>query len=240
MFVIPVFENMFASVGLALPLPTRDRHRAVELPATATGGRSIGGDRRRRRSCIKKLLRDVRAASCVIDQLLLQGAGARRRAAQVGGVALHAHARHADLAPASASSTASRSRRKTAGNRVIQDAIMAVARQSIAGGDTIAAPLQKSAVFPPMVISMIAVGEQTGGLDEMLSKIADFYDDEVDAAVSGAAVAARADHDRVPRRRRRRHGRRDVPADLRHDQRGAVGRAYLRPPRHLIVIPRDT
>ena len=57
-------------------------------------------------------------------------------------------------------------------------------RSSIAGGDTIAQPLQKSKVFPPMVISMIAVGEQTGGLDEMLSKIADFYDEEVDAAVS--------------------------------------------------------
>ena len=73
---------------------------------------------------------------------------------------------------------------KTAGNRVIQDAIME-SRHSIAGGETISAPLQKSAVFPPMVISMIAVGEQTGGLDEMLSKIAGFYDEEVDAAVSG-------------------------------------------------------
>jgi type IV pilus assembly protein PilC len=73
---------------------------------------------------------------------------------------------------------------KTAGNAVIQDAIME-SRSSIAGGDTIAAPLEKSGVFPPMVISMIAVGEQTGGLDEMLSKIADFYDDEVDVAVSG-------------------------------------------------------
>ena len=72
---------------------------------------------------------------------------------------------------------------RTSGNRVIQDAIMA-SRASIAGGDTIANPLQKSQVFPPMVISMIAVGEQTGGLDEMLTKIADFYDDEVDAAVS--------------------------------------------------------
>jgi type II secretory pathway component PulF len=59
---------------------------------------------------------------------------------------------------------------KTAGNRVIQDAIMQ-SRASIAGGDTIAAPLQKSAVFPPMVISMIAVGEQTGGLDEMLDDV---------------------------------------------------------------------
>ena len=71
---------------------------------------------------------------------------------------------------------------KTAGNRVIHDAIME-SRSSIAGGETIAAPLQKSKVFPPMVISMIAVGEQTGGLDEMLTKIADFYDEEVDAAV---------------------------------------------------------
>src|SRR5207249_10744463 len=72
---------------------------------------------------------------------------------------------------------------RTAGNMVIHNAVME-SRASIAGGETIAAPLQKSAVFPPMVISMIAVGEQTGGLDEMLSKIADFYDDEVDAAVS--------------------------------------------------------
>jgi len=73
---------------------------------------------------------------------------------------------------------------KTAGNRVVADAIME-SRASIAGGDTIAAPLAKSQVFPPMVLSMISVGEQTGALDEMLTKIADFYDDEVDAAVSG-------------------------------------------------------
>jgi type IV pilus assembly protein PilC len=73
---------------------------------------------------------------------------------------------------------------KTSGNRVIQDAIME-SRASIAGGETISAPLRKSNVFPPMVISMINVGEQTGGLDEMLGKIADFYDEEVDAAVSG-------------------------------------------------------
>jgi type IV pilus assembly protein PilC len=71
---------------------------------------------------------------------------------------------------------------KTAGNQVVHDAVME-SRQSIAGGETIAAPLEKSKVFPPMVISMIAVGEQTGGLDEMLSKIADFYDEEVDVAV---------------------------------------------------------
>src|SRR4030067_689261 len=58
-------------------------------------------------------------------------------------------------------------------------------RGSIAGGETISSPLEKSGVFPPMVTSMIAVGEATGGLDEMLTKIADFYDDEVDGAVGG-------------------------------------------------------
>ncbi|MDB4949337.1 MAG: pilus assembly protein PilC [Gemmatimonadetes bacterium] len=72
---------------------------------------------------------------------------------------------------------------RTSGNRVIHDAVMA-SRASIAGGATIAEPLKASGVFPPMVVQMINVGEQTGGLDEMLSKIADFYDDEVDAAVS--------------------------------------------------------
>jgi type IV pilus assembly protein PilC len=72
---------------------------------------------------------------------------------------------------------------RTAGNRVVHDAVMK-SRASIAGGATISAPLKESGVFPPMVVQMINVGEQTGGLDEMLSKIADFYDDEVDAAVT--------------------------------------------------------
>ncbi|MCK4856533.1 MAG: type II secretion system F family protein, partial [candidate division Zixibacteria bacterium] len=72
---------------------------------------------------------------------------------------------------------------KTAGNRVVHDAIKASVL-SIAEGETITAPLKESGVFPPMVIQMIGVGEKTGGLDEMLSKIADFYDEEVDAAVS--------------------------------------------------------
>jgi type IV pilus assembly protein PilC len=72
---------------------------------------------------------------------------------------------------------------RTSGNRVIHDAVMQ-SRASIAGGATISEPLKASGVFPPMVVQMINVGEQTGGLDDMLSKIADFYDDEVDAAVT--------------------------------------------------------
>ena len=71
---------------------------------------------------------------------------------------------------------------RTSGNRVIQEAIMA-ARASIREGETIAAPLRVSNVFPPMVVQMISVGEETGALDDMLTRIADFYDDEVDTAV---------------------------------------------------------
>jgi len=72
---------------------------------------------------------------------------------------------------------------KTAGNLVISRAINKSVL-AIAEGDTITGPLKESGVFPPMVTQMISVGEKTGGLDEMLNKIADFYDEEVDAAVS--------------------------------------------------------
>ncbi|MBK7046133.1 MAG: type II secretion system F family protein [bacterium] len=77
---------------------------------------------------------------------------------------------------------------KTAGNKVMQEAIEATAK-SISQGETIAQPLRESGVFPPMVVQMIGIGEQTGALDEMLAKIADFYDDEVDAAVDALTAA---------------------------------------------------
>jgi len=72
---------------------------------------------------------------------------------------------------------------KTAGNVIIENAIMKT-RQSISEGRTIAEPLEETKIFPPMVVQMIAVGEATGALDAMLAKLADFYDDEVDAAVA--------------------------------------------------------
>jgi type IV pilus assembly protein PilC len=72
---------------------------------------------------------------------------------------------------------------KTAGNKPIEYAIMK-ARTSISEGETIAEPLARSEIFPPMVTQMIAVGESTGSLDSMLSKIADFYEEEVDVAVA--------------------------------------------------------
>jgi len=72
---------------------------------------------------------------------------------------------------------------KTAGNLVVANAINKSVL-AIAEGDTITSPLKETGVFPPMVIQMIGVGEKTGGLDDMLSKIADFYDEEVDEAVT--------------------------------------------------------
>ena len=179
-FVIPVFESMFAGVGLALPLPTR-----IVIGASgflrgfwwAVGAGAFGAT---------MLFRRYYATSggkLTIDRLMLKmpvlgdvlRKSAVSRFTRTLGTLISSGVSILDGLEITA---------KTAGNRVIQDAIMQ-SRASIAGGDTIAAPLQKSAVFPPMVISMIAVGEQTGGLDEMLSKIADFYDEEVDAAVSG-------------------------------------------------------
>ncbi len=72
---------------------------------------------------------------------------------------------------------------RTSGNKIVEDAIMTT-RQAVSEGKTLAEPLSRAKVFPPMVVQMISVGEATGALDNMLNKIADFYDDEVDSAVA--------------------------------------------------------
>jgi type IV pilus assembly protein PilC len=180
LFVIPVFEKMFESVGMPLPLPTRvvismSRFLQSFWWAVIAGFMFMGWS-------LKKYYA-TSDGKLAIDKALLKmpvlgdvlRKSAVSRFTRTLGTLIGSGVSILDGLEITA---------KTAGNRVIQDAIME-SRASIAGGETISAPLQKSAVFPPMVISMIAVGEQTGGLDEMLSKIADFYDEEVDAAVSG-------------------------------------------------------
>jgi len=72
---------------------------------------------------------------------------------------------------------------KTAGNAVVQDGIMFV-RARISEGKDMSTPLMETGLMPPMVVQMISVGEQTGALDAMLTKIADFYEEEVDVAVA--------------------------------------------------------
>lgn len=73
---------------------------------------------------------------------------------------------------------------RTAGNAVVGDAVLAV-RKAVEEGKTLAGPLNQTRAFPPMVVQMVHVGEQTGALDPMLAKIADFYEDEVDTGVAG-------------------------------------------------------
>jgi len=179
LFVIPVFESMFASVGQALPLPTRIVIAASKFLNAywwVLGGGVIAFGflfKRYYASSSGKLVIDRLALKMPVLGDVLRKSAVSRFTRTLGTLISSGVSILEGLEITA----------KTAGNRVIQDAIMA-SRASIAGGDTIAQPLQKSKVFPPMVISMIAVGEQTGGLDEMLSKIADFYDEEVDAAVS--------------------------------------------------------
>ncbi len=178
LFVIPVFQQMFASVDMLLPLPTRIVIAMSELLQGwwwALGGGAVG------LFFATKAWYRTSGGQLILDKLLLNlpvlgdmlRKSAVSRFTRTLGTLISSGVSILDGLEITA---------KTAGNRVIHDAVMS-SRGSIAGGETIAGPLQKSAVFPPMVTSMIAVGEATGGLDEMLTKIADFYDDEVDTAV---------------------------------------------------------
>ena len=179
-FVIPTFQRMFASANIPLPFPTRLVIAMSHILKTywymfiiVIGG-AVFAIRAYNRTPNGKL---------VIDRLMLRAPvlgdvlrkSAVSRFTRTLGTLISSGVSILDGLEITA---------KTSGNRVIQDAIME-SRASIAGGETIAAPLKRSNVFPPMVLSMISVGESTGGLDEMLTKIADFYDEEVDAAVSG-------------------------------------------------------
>ena len=184
MFVIPTFQTMFASAGIPLPLPTRI---VIAMSAFLQGywwACIIG---------VVALVVGIRqtyqtdGGRLAIDRILLmlpilgdlQRKAAVARFTRTLGTLVSSGVSILEGLEITA---------KTSGNRVIHDAVMG-SRASIAGGETISGPLKESGVFPPMVVQMINVGEQTGGLDEMLSKIADFYDDEVDTAVEALLSA---------------------------------------------------
>jgi type IV pilus assembly protein PilC len=178
-FVIPTFQSMFASANLELPLPTRV---VIGLSSFLIGywwalilgaGAAVFGIRSYYATPAGRLQIDALLLRTPVLGDVIRKSAVSRFTRTLGTLVSSGVSILEGLEITA----------KTAGNQVVHDAVME-SRQSIAGGETIAAPLEKSKVFPPMVISMIAVGEQTGGLDEMLSKIADFYDEEVDVAVS--------------------------------------------------------
>jgi type IV pilus assembly protein PilC len=178
-FVIPTFQSMFASVNMELPLPTRVVIGMSQILIgfwwmilAVIGGVVFAIKRYYATSGGRRQIDGLLLKAPVLGDILRKSAVSRFT--RTLGTLISSGVSILDGLEITA---------KTAGNMVVHDAVME-SRQSIAGGETIAAPLQKSKVFPPMVISMIAVGEQTGGLDEMLTKIADFYDEEVDVAVS--------------------------------------------------------
>ncbi|MDH3424200.1 MAG: type II secretion system F family protein, partial [Gemmatimonadota bacterium] len=177
-FVIPTFQQMFESAGIPLPLPTRvviGMSGFLQAYWWACGAGAILG------ALAIRQYYQTDSGQLVIDRIILalpvlgdlQRKSAVARFTRTLGTLVSSGVSILEGLEITA---------KTAGNRVIHDAVMG-SRASIAGGETIAGPLKESGVFPPMVVQMINVGEQTGGLDEMLSKIADFYDDEVDTAV---------------------------------------------------------
>jgi type IV pilus assembly protein PilC len=183
-FVIPTFQTMFQDAGIALPGPTQFVIFMSETLQAKWWAIVLGI------AMTVVLVRQyyrTPGGQLMLDRLLLnipilgpmQRKAAIARFTRTLGTLVSSGVAILDGLEITA---------KTSGNRVLHDAIME-SRSSIAGGETISEPLKKSGVFPPMVVSMINVGEQTGGLDEMLTKIADFYDEEVDAAVEALLSA---------------------------------------------------
>jgi type IV pilus assembly protein PilC len=178
-FVIPVFETMFSSAGQSLPLPTVivlgiskliKKYIIIFIPVLIL------------LFYLFKRYYKTENGKAVVDSLLLKTPvfGPLFRKIAVARFSRTLGTLVSSGVPILDGLTIVS---RTAGNRAIEIAIMN-ARSSIREGETISEPLGRSNLFPPMVIQMIAVGESTGALDSMLSKIAEFYEDEVDVAVA--------------------------------------------------------
>lgn len=178
--VIPTFANLFQGLGAELPMPTRVVIAASDLlvaymPYLIVGG-VIGAFLFKRyyatesgRYRVDKTLLGMPVMGDLLRKIAVARFCRTMATLLTSGVPI------LDGLDITA---------KTAGNAVIEEAVYTT-RKSIERGETIAAPLKQTGVFPPMVVQMISVGEATGALDAMLSKIADFYEDEVDTAVAG-------------------------------------------------------
>jgi type IV pilus assembly protein PilC len=176
-WVVPIFANLFAGLGVALPLPTR-----IVIGMSSFIGQfwwffivgSIGmvfGIKQVRKNRKGRYVLDAVMLKLPIMGMLLRKIAVARFTRTLGTLITSGVPILEGL-----SITA-----RTSGNAVLEDALMKV-RKAIEEGRTIVDPLRESGVFPAMVTQMIGVGEATGAMDNMLQKIADFYEDEVDAA----------------------------------------------------------
>lgn len=178
--VIPTFAALFAGLGAQLPLPTRivialSNNFVRFMPFLIVG--SVGG------AFLFRQYYATERGRRVVDRAVLRvpvlGAIMRKIA-----VARFCRTLSTLLASGVPILDGLDITAKTSGNAIVEDAVQTT-RKSIERGETISTPLRETGVFPAMVVQMIAVGEATGALDEMLSKIADFYEEEVDQAVAG-------------------------------------------------------
>jgi type IV pilus assembly protein PilC len=178
-FVIPTFAKMFTSMGADLPLPTLIVIRLSDFAARFWWliiGAAIGivvGIRAYYKTEGGRSLIDALVLKLPVFGTLVRKVAVARFTRTLGTLVSSGVPILEGL----------RITARTAGNRVVERAVLET-RASVTAGKTLAEPLRTSTVFPPMVVQMISVGEQTGALDAMLNKIADFYDDEVDTAVS--------------------------------------------------------
>ncbi len=176
LFIVPVFANMFASLGGELPLPTRilvllsDVLKVASIPLVVVGFLfSIWWGKHKNDDGVRARLDPVKLKVPIFGALFHKVAVARFT--RNFGTMIHAGVpilQALDIVG------------ETSGNMVVENAAKAV-RDSVRGGQSLAGPLTEHPVFPPMVVQMITVGEDTGALDTMLHKIAEFYDQEVEA-----------------------------------------------------------
>jgi type IV pilus assembly protein PilC len=178
--VIPTFASLFAGLGAQLPLPTRIVIAASNglvrfMPFVIVGiGAGIFAFRAYYGTAGGRKTVDAILLKMPVLGLLLRKIAVARFCRTLSTL----------LASGVSILEALDITARTAGNAIVEEAIMKT-RKSIEGGETIAAPLKETGVFPAMVVQMIGVGEATGALDTMLGKIAEFYEEEVDVAVAG-------------------------------------------------------
>jgi len=182
--VVPIFATLFAGLGVDLPLPTRiviglsDAIATFAVPMIVLGVLGVWG--------LKKYYA-TEPGRMMIDKLILKLPLLGNLMRKIG-VARFTRTLGTLITSGVPMLEAMDITARTSGNAVIEEAILTV-RKAIETGRTIVDPLRETGVFPNMVVQMIGVGEQTGALDSMLGKVADFYEDEVDAAVGDLLTA---------------------------------------------------